>query len=147
MLFTHTIEHVLAKTKTQTSRIWKDNYVPEYYDGHLLSIRNPRGNLLYYVGQELSVQPNRGMKGIARIRIQELHKADVRDFDADDFKREMLNDKLFYETWASMHDKWLWKKAQRETFDFYNALRGRHEERYTALVFIFELVTEQKAAA
>lgn len=147
MIFQKTLEHVLAGTKTQTSRIWKENYLPEYYGSDLLSIRNQKGILLYYVGQELSVQPARGTKGVARIRIQELHKADVRDFDADDFKREMLNDKLFYETWASMHDKWLWKKAQRETFDFYNALRGRHEERYTALVFIFELVTEVKVLA
>ena len=147
MIFQKTLEHVLSGEKTQTSRIWRENYLPEYFDGHLLSVRNPRGILLYYIGQELSVQPNRGMKGIARIRIQELHKADVRDFDADDFQREMLSDILFYKTWASMHDKAHYKTTEtHSTNEWIKRLNLRHEERYTALVFIFELVKESVAA-
>jgi len=147
MLFQHTLNQVLDGSKTQSSRIWKDSYYPEYYEGELIAIRRLNGNLLYYIGQELSVQPSRGKKGVARIRIQELHKADVRTFDAGDFERETLNDILFYKTWTSMHDKAHYKVTEtHSTNEWIKRLNLRPEQFYTALVFIFELVTESALA-
>jgi hypothetical protein len=148
MIFAHTIDNVLNGTKTQTSRIWKDNYVLDTYEGHTIGIRSQRGRLLYYIGQELSVQSARGTKGIARIRIQELHKCDVRDFDADDFKREgfeWLHE--FIEVWIQMHDKGYWQWSLKfPELGFMGYLSRRPKNHYTALVFIFELVTEAVAA-
>lgn len=152
MIFQHTIEHVLAGRKSQTSRIWKDDYFfpSDEYDRTIKDVVLSRkawdaGNIrhLYRVGQELAAQPARGQKGVARIRILELAKRDVRDFTQDDIVREGFTDERgFIQVWASMHDRWLWKLAMRQTFDFYNAVRARPYEFYQALVIRFELVSE-----
>jgi hypothetical protein len=160
MIFAHTIEQVLLARKVQTARIWKDNYsVSGWRDDGSPSLKIievssvSKATLfdtrkLYYVGQVLSVQPKRGAKGVAKIRVLELAKRDVRYFTKEDIKREGFSDyRQFIQVWCSMHDKWLYKKAMRETFDFFDAVGVRPDELYTALVIRFELVTEQKAAA
>src|SRR5690348_12450666 len=119
MIFQHTLPQVLAGQKTQTSRIWKEDYTfsCDEYDRDLrdvvLSMKAwDAGKIrrLYQVGSILSVQPNRGSKGIARIHILELAKRDVRDFTKEDIQREGFAYKHeFIETWIKMHDKPLWR--------------------------------------
>lgn len=159
MLFIHTIEQVLAQKKRQTSRLWKPDYVfswSDYEEPNQIVLSQKAWDAgkirrLYYVGQELAVQAGRGQKGIARIRITELAKRDVRDFTEEDIRREGFESiHEFLRVWVSMHDKWLYKKI--EHFSQPTNLTGaitdnRPDELYTALVIRFELVAEQKAAA
>jgi hypothetical protein len=155
MIFSHTIEQVLLARKVQTARIWKDNY--KFGSNHETLHELPKTlytvssagaiRTQYQVGQELAVQPARGSKGIARIRVTELAKRDVRTFTGEDVKREGFSDfRQFIQVWSSMNDKWLYKKAMRETFDFFDAVGVRPDELYTALVIRFELVEEKVLA-
>ena len=160
MIFQHTIDSVLAGRKSQTSRIWRDYYsvsgwrygVDGNDSGVILSVSSP-SRQLYGLQQELAVQPARGAKGVARIRILELAKRDVRDFTQADIAREGFGDgsladfERFLSVWVSMHDKWLWRQVANKTHvNFTGATDGLSSQFYTALVIRFELVTEGVAA-
>jgi hypothetical protein len=152
MIFQMTLDSVLSGGKTQTSRLWKDSWATSFVSPNSDAIRaiyschdkQPFKRLRYEVGQVLSVQPARGQKGIAKIRILELAKRDVRNFDASDIAREGFpNKSWFFHTWTQMHDK----KAHNgfsETDAVFNEtfLISRPAEHYTALVINFELVQE-----
>jgi hypothetical protein len=154
MIFQFTLPQVLAGSKVQTSRIWKDNYAlvdDEPLTGNkvysTVESKYAIARKLHYIGQVLSVQPARAAKGVAKIRVLELAKRDVRYFTKEDIKREGFSDfRQFIQVWSSMHDKWLYKKAMRETFDFFDAVGVRPDELYTALVIRFELVEEKVLA-
>jgi hypothetical protein len=100
MIFQHTLDAVLSGRKSQTSRIWKDDYLLQ--DDTLVSRKS--GRRLYYVGQEFSVQPGRGKKAVARRRITQLEKWDVRDFTEADIQREGYSaGEDFLALWRSLH--------------------------------------------
>lgn len=153
-IFQHTINEVLSGRKSQTSRIWKPNYI--FIDGMnppddnitvLSSAKNSiTSRKLYYVGQVLSVQPKRGAKGVAKIRILELAKRDVRDFTDEDIQREGFPHKTwFLHTWTEMHDKPMYRKLDyAELGSWHSELTNRPSEFYTALVIRFELVEKGK---
>lgn len=107
MIFAHTLDAVLDDSKTQTARVWKDNYQP-IYDGasNLIEVRSRKtGNLIYYIGQEHAIQPGRGMHGVGRIRITHLARRDVTSFDIGDIALERLdNYASFIQLWNSMHN-------------------------------------------
>ena len=159
MIFQKTLEHVLAETKVQTSRIWKDDYTfsQDEYERDLpnvvLSLKAwEAGKIrkLYYVGQELAVQPARGSKGVARIRVTELLRADVRDFTHEDIEREGFDSyKLFIDTWTSMHSAKLYKwcyQYPKNPQDIMELAWHDKPANYDALVIRFELVKESVAA-
>lgn len=108
MLFMHTWEKVLSGEKVQTSRLWKNNWhfqdnivylTQEISERTLFAYRKQ-----YYVGQILSVQKARGTKGIARIRVLELARRDVRGFTDEDIAREGFADRVsFFRVWYGMH--------------------------------------------
>lgn len=139
MIFSFTIDKVLSKQKTQTSRIWTDNY--EFRNGAIYSWHENKYGVprkLYYIGQELSVQPARGNKGIARIRVTNLAKCDVRNFGTEDIAREGFeNIEDFHKLWASMHDESYLRNVNNKVYSF---LEFRPKEFYTALVIRFELI-------
>jgi hypothetical protein len=153
MIFQHTINDVLSGAKTQTSRIWKDDYFfpSDYCDKTVYSTllsRKAWGNnkvrRLYHVGQILSAQPNRGAKGVAKIRILELAKRDVRDFTDEDIAREGFVDRLdFFITWMYMHSKPYLKLLANEMVTeewWLDSMKVQVPELHTALVIRFELV-------
>ncbi len=154
MLFIHTIDKVLSGEKTQTSRIWKDDYTFSWdeYDRELptvvLSMKAwEAGKIrqLYRVGQTLAVQPKRGAKGVARIRILELAKRDVRNFASEDIQREGFEDiSEFLRVWVSMHDKELFRKIEHysQPTNLTGAITDKRPEWfYRTLVVRFELVS------
>lgn len=151
MIFQHTLDAVLRGEKTQTSRTWKPNY------GHVLEKNNSltifskvSGRKLYYVGQEIAIQPGRTKKGVAHRRITSLGKYDVRCFSDSDFEREavfaegiLTAEERFYNVWCFMHDKEFWKSPERlmkGTGIQANMLLDRPVKCYTALVINFEVV-------
>lgn len=153
MIFQHTWESVLSGRKSQTSRIWKDDYFfpSDYYDktiyNHLLSLKSwdaGKPRTLYRVGQTLAVQPARGKKAIARIKVLELAKRDVRNFDALDIAYEGFDTRLdFYKVWVGMHFPAYLKLLEDNyvTSDWWlDATRGQVANHWTALVIRFELL-------
>lgn len=159
MIFQHTIDSVLSGEKTQTSRIWKDSWAISFVSSESGDIRaiyschdkQPFKRLRYEVGQVLSVQPARGQKGVAKIRILELAKRDVRSFTFAEIEKEGFEHAQdFIQLWAQMHDKAYYTTMPVKTFDgnsydsvYEKWLRGfseRPAEFYQALVIGFELV-------
>jgi hypothetical protein len=155
-IFQHTIDKVLSGEKTATSRLWKDDYVFSWSDYEkpnqiVLSQKAwEKGKIrkLYYVGQILSVQPNRGAKGIAKIRVMELAKRDVRLFWPEDIRNEGFKRRNeFLQVWISMHDKQVWRDTLNKTgVDYKHAVDQRPAALYQALVIRFELVTVAELA-
>ncbi len=143
MIFAHTLPQVLSGEKTQTARIWKDHYRFGVYDGKAAVISQPSGSYLYYVGDIRLVQPGRGQKGVARIRILRLWKQDVRtyvDFDAHCEGFGGLY--TFLHAWTMMHDKPASPVLDNQSVgDWYTYMQQRPAERYTALCIGFELVS------
>lgn len=160
VIFQFTHEAVLSGAKSQTSRLWRDNWemgyngignTPKPYDAcySFSIIETQEGKSLtyrkqYYIGQELSVQTARGTKGIAKIRILELTRRDVRSFDDEDYARETGNyadsrDTLFWLTWLSMHDKPVYRQFSEIQY-LSDVLNGRDKKHYDALVIRFELL-------
>ena len=158
MIFQHTIDAVLAGRKTQTSRLWKPDYVfswSEYEEPNQVILSQKAWDKqqirkLYYVGQELAVQPARGSKGVARIRVTELFRADVRDFTHEDIEREGFDSyKLFIDTWTSMHSAKLYKwcyQYPKNPQDIMELAWHDKPANYDALVIRFELVKESVSA-
>lgn len=154
MIFQKTLFEVLGKNKTQTSRIWKDNYVQSFISSESNLLRavythhekQPFNRILYEVGQVRSVQPARGKKGIARICILELAKRDVRNFDALDIANEGFDTRLeFYKVWTAMHFPAYLKLLEDGyvTSDWWlDSIRAQVASKWTALVLNFELIKE-----
>ena len=157
MIFQHTLAQVLSGKKTQTSRIWQDYYrignkngpLSEFCQKHgngkfhrLWSVKAGKPRTVNYTGQKLAVQPGRGQRGVATIRVLKLWKQDVRTYTAEDAHREGFNGLYnFLDTWVMMHDKPAWAILDNQTVgDWYDYMQERPAERYTALRIEFELV-------
>jgi len=148
MQFAHTWKSVLDKNKTQTSRIVKPGeYAAGTEIGKISAVATHNKQALKWkVGNTYAVQPGRGQKAVARIRILGIGKEDVRGFSRIDGKAEGFNDEFdFWETWCSMHDKHKSIPTQESnswgTYLHLYALLGRPAELYQAWVINFELVS------
>lgn len=155
-IFQHTIDKVVSGSKVQTSRIWKDDYVfswSDYEEPNQIVLSQKAWDAgkirkLYYVGQTLSVQPSRGAKGVAKIRITGLAKRDVRDFTAEDIRREgFLPTKSgfvdFYRVWYGMHFPAYVKLLDDNYVNadwWLDSMKAQIAKHNTALVIRFELV-------
>ena len=180
MIFAHTIDKVLDGTKRQTRRIVKAN---EFWDGgdtidickHELKadvygtlyhadgeyvLANKR--VKWRIGGSYSVQPGRGQKAVARIRITGIRCEDVRNISDADVKAEGFSSLWdFWQTWTKMHDRsfkfWFdpsivdygYKIGREQDIVGWHTLqqimRERPDERYQAWVLEFELVESEKA--
>lgn len=110
MIFQHTLAQVLSGQKTQTRRRMKSAPL---------------------IGHSYSIQPNRGMKGIARMRVVAVREERVGDISEEDaIKEGFANRSAFLETWAKIHKLNTEEKRRR----------GFEEVVY---VVTFELVTEE----
>lgn len=139
MQFIHTWKSVLDGSKTQTSRIVKPGDICPMNGCDIDSIYNG-GRLKWRVGNTYAVQPGRGKRAVARIRILEIHKRDVREFDMEDIKAEGFNGVPgFWEAWCMMHDKSS-AKLMITSSHIRSKLYARPDERYTAWVLNFKRV-------
>lgn len=154
MIFQKTLDQVLSGGKVQTSRLWKDDYTfpSDEYDREwpnvVLSMKAwEMGKIrrLYQVGQVLSVQPNRGQKGIAKIRVTELARRDVRNFTDEDIRREGFETRLgFYKVWYGMHFPSFVKLLEDDfvTEDWWlDSIKAQAKTHNDALVITFELLS------
>jgi hypothetical protein len=161
MIFQFTIDKVLSGEKCATSRLWKDDwFIPsDEYDRDIknviLSLKAwDAGKIrhLYRVGQILSVQPARGQKGIAKIKVLELTKRDVRSYTDDDIRAEGFSDRLsFYRTWYEMHFPSYLKLLSDGYVDYdwwMESRRAQIPEKNTALFirFVLQDVMEKQQA-
>ncbi len=109
MIFQHTIDNVLNGTKTQTSRIWKGNYVFSSNESDkwmycVYSSNTSPMRRVYQVNQIHGVQPGRGKKSVAHIKITHLEKRMVHTFtDADIVREGFANRAEFLKVWRAMH--------------------------------------------
>lgn len=129
MIFSHTWEKVLSGEKTQTRRLKKP--------GQKRSV--------YKVGQTYAVQPGRGKKAVARIRITDIWEEDVRRISEKDVLAEgFLERRDFLGVWCKMHDtKWADSYNTMDLDEFAKALLARPVDRYLAWVLEFQLVTNR----
>jgi hypothetical protein len=164
MIFQHTIDAVLNGTKTQTSRIVKDgdyssittdlnglmcSHSIKVFPSALEKVTNInnvyRGNrLLYHLDNTYAVQPGRGKKAVARIRILQIRLMDVRYISAQGAVDEGFIDiYAFLKVWCKMHDPVGYKVVKPIT-SLYTVLPripllDRPAERYRAWVISFKL--------
>jgi hypothetical protein len=166
MIFQHTIDAVLNGTKTQTSRIVKHTDVVTWvkpgelyrhrvedlptWDVDVSSMNKAimcvscNNRQLWRVGNTYAVQPGRGQKAVARIRILQIRLMDVRYISAQDAVDEGFIDIYeFLKVWCKMHDPVGYKVVKPIT-SLYTVLPripllDRPAERYRAWVISFKL--------
>lgn len=131
MIFQHTIDKVLSGEKTQTRRLVKvgefaanqyglwipdlkewhrrfaDLLTGEYVDNRArIVVKIPPARDKYVVQNSYAVQSGRGQTAIARMRIIDINREDVRNISDKDVQAEGFeNPYHFWETWTAMHDK------------------------------------------
>lgn len=125
MIFQHTWEKVLSGEKTVTSRLPKKGetaqiqswFIKEPGEGlvmpfgklkdwhQVLAVYTPNGRLKWAVGKTYAVQTGRNQKGVARIRILEMWREDVREITAESACEEGCHGLIdFWNLWRMMHD-------------------------------------------
>jgi hypothetical protein len=110
MIFQHTWDKVMSGVKTQTRRLAKPGdrlrTVENPFGGYIVqAVLSASGKPRYQVGQTYAVQPGRGQKGLARIRITNIRREDVRQISAQDAKAEGFESPLdFLRLWVNLHD-------------------------------------------
>ena len=149
MIFQHTFQKVLDGTKTQTRRRITGDWVRGTgdiaIDCVLVADKTGKYRKKHYVGQELAVQPGRGKKQVARIRITAIRREDVRDISDEDGQAEgFLGLCDFAKTWHRMHDtddhviSKIVSSMSRETWR--HLTRDKPDGMFDAWVLEFELV-------
>ena len=116
MIFQHTIDKVLSGEKTQTRRVVKEGDYAEYVETEFTlatgvinfratkRIRNANNNIRWEQSKTYSVQPGRGQRGVARIKIMTLGNQDVRYINKESMRAEGFNSKEeFLNLWRKMH--------------------------------------------
>ena len=157
MIFAHTWQKVLSGEKSQTRRIVKPDhrsYVNPSFTGDAITRVKPSTDYfdrdLYAVGKTYAVQPGRGKKQVARIRITDIRQEDVRQISDEDVKAEGFNDPVdFWYVWCNMHDPKIdvysipcgWQQALNDKAR--DSLLRQPADRYQAWVLEFELVPER----
>lgn len=131
MIFQHTFQAVIEGRKTQTRRIVKPGhgcgkiaagtpleFMPVGYGwGDIVAVRSKSGRDIYAVGKTYAVQPGRGQKAVARIRITSIRREDVRYIsEADAIAEGFFDTFAFLWTWTQMHDKPAWNANQKTDF-------------------------------
>jgi hypothetical protein len=104
MIFQHTFDLVLNCQKTQTRRVIKPNeYAVRTRHNRIRAImHNDRPK--WVVGQTYAVQPKRGQKQVAQIKITALNSQRVRNISTEDAIAEGFeNRQSFFNIWRTMY--------------------------------------------
>jgi hypothetical protein len=104
MIFQYTLSVVLNRSKTQTRRIMKsDDVVVRALDNQIQSVTH-KGRTKWEVGKTYSVQPRRGAKAVARIRLKKIRSENVsRISTADALAEGFKSRQAFLTTWRQIH--------------------------------------------
>lgn len=144
----HTLEKVLAGTKTQSRRLIKP-------DETLVSVENPFGGYkplyvrnnrnysrLYTIGQTYLVQRKSGQnEGAVRIRIDNITRQDVRQItDQDAIAEGYRSAYNFMCWWCAINDPIIVVGNQIVRIEWDTKLRRRPDKKYQAWVLSFHLV-------
>lgn len=152
MLFIHTLDKVLSGEKTQTRRIVKpgDELFIDYIDPTAVMRRGQSAyRTIFEVGKDYAVQPGRGKKAVARIRLLSIRREDAREISDADVKAEGFKTASdFFITWVKMHDKSVitpiipdYHTGEIIWQGVHDYLSTRPAERYDAWAIEFEVVT------
>jgi len=100
----------------------------------------------YEVGKTYAVQPGRGKKAVARIRVLRVWLEDVRFIRLEDVYAEGFpTHKKFWTLWATLHDKSVRIDPKWGELTIFAELFGRPAEFYEAWAIEFELVRDEPA--
>lgn len=152
MIFQYTLEQVLDGSKTRTSR---RNYGEELDNGTVYSISeryhvwpetgerellDRTRRRLYYPGQILSVQPGRGQKGLARIKLLDITAVDVRHYGDAEVRHEGFATRgTFLSLWCTMHFPSLKYNSGELSPEQIDSLLSAKREPFLAWALDFEL--------
>ena len=119
MIFQHTWEQVLRGEKTQTRRLVKDgetlerNYILS--DGTLSPtvVFTAKGRVKWAVGRTYAVQPGRGKKQIARIRLTDIRQERLQNISIEDVRSEGVSPAIapyahylpYRQLWDTIHNR------------------------------------------
>ena len=129
MIFAHTLDKVIQGEKWQTRRLVKPG---ECFEDNKRIIKN--GRRMYEVGRSYAVQPNRGQKAVARIRLKGLRKETIDKITESDARAEgfaSVGD--FLNTWHGIHGFHTDLSSEVWVFEFElisvteEAVEGHHE--------------------
>lgn len=153
MIFQHTLPKVLSGEKTQTRRIVKprDRYDDRRMIGHPPAVFtvsrhgiDPAPIVKWQVGQTYAAQPGRGKPAVARMRITDIRREDVRRISEADVTAEGFeNIGDFWFLWINMHDpEYLDTYRYAKDCDYLDeyGFYDRPAARYDAWAITFELV-------
>jgi hypothetical protein len=101
MIFAHTLNLVLSGCKSQTRRLVKagETLTP---DQQFIYMKGKRS--VYQVNKTYAVQPGRGKKAVARIRITGLRRERLEDISTKDARAEgFASREAFFEAWRAIH--------------------------------------------
>lgn len=137
MIFQHTHEWITGvsphtgRPKTQTRRLAAGYHFIQVPDGRITHVHK-NGRLRWQLGDDYAVQPGRGRKAVARIRLSIIRLEDVREISLADAQAEGFADVAgFLEVWRLMHD-------YPHRHDPIESLSGRPLDRYFAFMLEFE---------
>lgn len=100
MIFAHTLEQVIHREKTQTRRLVKPGQCLDSATGRI----HNHERTLYQIGKSYAVQPNRGQKSVARIRLTGLRHATVNAITDEDARAEGFASRAdFLAIWKHIH--------------------------------------------
>jgi len=140
MQFTQeSIDKILAGEKDQTRRPVKPGDTAYFDDDTNSYVVFRNGRLKWKVGKIYAVCPGRGKHQVARIRILDVSREDVRRISAEDAMAEGFETRSdFFIVWCSFYDPqgiWTWEDRAA-----YIPLESRPSHLYDAWALVFELV-------
>jgi hypothetical protein len=101
MIFAHTLDKVICGEKWQTRRIVKAG---EAFDLSQQRVRVNDKRTVYEIGKTYAVQPNRGKKAIARIRLTDVRREKIGVISEADARAEGFASRdEFLKTWRDIH--------------------------------------------
>jgi hypothetical protein len=128
------IEGILSGKKTQTRRLVGDtSYITRDGTGEITRVIHDKGRRVkWQVGKTYAVQPGRGKKQVARIRVLKIRREDVRYISQSDVIAEGFScEHEFWATWKALNDPGLQLEGN---------LFRRPDHLYDVWVLNFELV-------
>jgi hypothetical protein len=142
------IEKILSGQKTQTRRPVKPGETLEPYplsalrtnEEWQLAVFLPSGQVKWGIGRTYAVCPGRGKKQVARIRVLDRRREDVRNIsEADAMAEGFSNDRLFLMTWCEFYDPRGLDILNQYSGESLGILTIRPDHLYDAWALTFEL--------